>query len=136
VRTPGITIRHVPVHQQVPSAPGTEAFVAAAASLADRRTQILKEFDRTYAEVQTMIEERIAESQGVEEGGGPASGAEGAAPGGTPYSPEDIQLIARDLERLRGGLRSMLLLCEELMSHLGTLLPPPAGGEPPSGGGK
>jgi len=104
--------------------------VAAAASLADRRSQILEEFDRTYAEVQEMIEARIAESQGEEP---PASAA---APGGgkaAAYTIEDIQFIARDLERLRGGLQSMLLLCEELMSQIGHMLPGPSGGT--DGGG-
>lgn len=49
------------------------------------------------------------------------------------YTDKDLQLIARDLTGLRGGLQSMLALCDELESRLGALLPKDGSG--PGGGG-
>ncbi len=49
------------------------------------------------------------------------------------YTDKDLQLIARDLTGLRGGLQSMLALCDELESRLNALLPKDGSG--PGGGG-
>jgi len=130
--SPPIQIRNVPVHQQVGAprrgpAPAPAPAAASPASLVERRKQILDEFDRTYNEVQSMLEARIgidAVALGQTDGSGLASGAGG-------YSPEEMQAIARDLERLMGGLGQMMTLCQELMDHIGGFIA--KGAEPPGG---
>jgi hypothetical protein len=85
---------------------------------AERRRQVLEEFDRTYAEVQTLLEQRIGvvdialadASRGI-------SGAiQQAAAGG--IDPQDLEVLAVDVDRLRQHLQSMMSLCEEFLGHL------------------
>lgn len=120
---PPIQIRNIPVHDQVAAsgrpgpargAPPAPAAPAAPATLSDRRRALIEEFDRTYAEVQNMLEARI----GIDAVALGQTGGAGLGTGG-PYSQEEVQAISRDLERLMGGLNQMMTLCQELMDHLG-----------------
>jgi len=92
--------------------------VPAAAAGADRRRALLEEFDRTYSEVQTMIEQRIGVAD-VAMGDAPrglAQAFERAAEGGV--GPEEAKILAQDVQRLRDHLRQMMTLCDEFLSHL------------------
>jgi hypothetical protein len=85
---------------------------------AERRRQVLEEFDRTYAEVQSLLEQRIGvvdvaladASKGI-------SGAiqKAAARG---IDSQDLEVLAVDVDRLRNHLQSMMQLCEEFLGHL------------------
>lgn len=110
---------------------------------AERRRQVLEEFDRTYAEVQALLEQRIGvvdvaladASKGI-------SGAiQKAAAGG--IASQDLEVLAVDVDRLRNHLQSMMELCEEFLGHLQSFAARsgpapgagPAAGGPNTGGG-
>jgi len=80
---------------------------------ADRRRQVLEEFDRTYAEVQTMIEQRI----GVGDVAMSDSLAAVRGPGSGPALPQDISQLAADVARLRTQLEGMVGLCDEFLER-------------------
>ena len=84
---------------------------------AERRKALLEEFDRTYAEVQSMIEERIGVADvAMGDLKGLASAFERVAKGGV--SPDEAKVLSSDVERLRDHLRQMMYICDEFLSHL------------------
>jgi len=110
----------------------------------EQRRQILDEFDRTYAEVQSMLDQRIGIVDVALDAGqvlpAPATG-KAPVPGSIP--PEEIVKIAEDLDRLMGDLQQMMALCEGLVSRLhgvlstyepGSVEGLPPGGPPGEGG--
>ncbi len=85
---------------------------------AERRRQVIEEFDRTYAEVQAMLEQRIGvvdvalndASQGL-------TGAMARAQAGG-LDAHELEVLAGDVDRLHQHLQVMMSLCEEFLSHL------------------
>ena len=85
---------------------------------AERRRQVLEEFDRTYAEVQSMLEQRIGvvdialndASKGI-------SGLMNTAQAGG-MKPEEMEILAADVDRLRQNLTVMMGLCDEFLQHM------------------
>jgi hypothetical protein len=100
-------------------------------SNAERRRQVLEEFDRTYAEVQAMLEQRIGvvdialndASKGI-------SGVMlKAAQGG--LRQDEMEVLALDVERLREHLHTMTSLCDEFLQHMNQIaMARPAGTRP------
>jgi len=98
---------------------------------AERRRQVLEEFDRTYAEVQAMLEQRIGvvdialndASKGI-------SGVMlKAAQGG--LRQDEMEVLAVDVERLREHLHTMTSLCDEFLQHMNQIaMARPGGGKP------
>ena len=85
---------------------------------ADRRKALLEEFDRTYTEVQSMIEARIGVAD-VAMGDAPrglASAFERVAKGGV--SESEAKVLSGDVQRLRDHLKQMTSICDEFLSHL------------------
>jgi hypothetical protein len=95
---------------------------------AEKRRALLEEFDRTYAEVQSMLEQRIGV---VDIAMNDASrGLQGAIQKAAAdnLSEPDLVRLARDVERLRSNLQGMLGLCEELLGQLAVATTKAAGG--------
>ena len=105
---------------RVPDADDLHAFLDRLRPLppADRRRALLEEFDRTYAEVQTMIEQRIGVAD-VAMGNAPlglAQAFERVTEGGV--GAEEAKVLASDVQRLRDHLKQMMSLCDEFLTHL------------------
>ncbi len=91
---------------------------ATLAANAERRRQVLDEFDRTYAEVQTMLEQRIGvvdialndASKGI-------TGAMATAQAGG-LRPDQVTVLAADVDRLRQHLTVMMQVCDEFLRHM------------------
>lgn len=108
---------------EAPAAPASAAAAATAPSRPasaspDRRRELLDLFDRTYAEVQAMLEQRIGVVDVAlnEAPRGLASAFEKAAAAG--IGSEEAKVLAQDVQRLRDHLRQMTSICEEFLSHL------------------
>jgi hypothetical protein len=101
----------------VPGSPGSPA--------AEKRRQILEEFDRTYAEVQAMIEQRI----GVGDTAMSDRAGAGVTTGAQSGPPQELVMMAEDVLRLRSQLEQMLAMCDDFLARYrdGT-------GEGPGGG--
>jgi hypothetical protein len=87
----------------------------------DRRVALLEEFDRTYSEVQTMLEERIGVVDVAlnENPRGLQGAVERAAQPGA--SEEEIRVLSDYLHRLRDHLGQMLTICDEFLGHIETM---------------
>jgi hypothetical protein len=83
-----------------------------------RRRALLDQFDRVYAEVQAMLEQRIgvADLALNEVPLGLASAFDRAAAAG--LGSEEAKVLTLDVQRLRDALRQMTAICDEFLSHL------------------
>ena len=110
-------------------APPSSQPASSTANAVERRRLILEEFDRTYAEVQSMLEKRIG-MEGVALGRDDGE-AFGSPPAG--ISVEEAAAMTQDLSRLMDGLQQMMMLCQGLLDQVETSRAR-AGGSPPAGG--
>lgn len=114
----------------LPAAPGTGTMprvlstsdvFAGGATLtanAERRRQVLEEFDRTYAEVQTMLEQRIGVVDiALNDASKGLTGAMARAQAGG-LQPHEIETLAEDVVRLRQNLTIMMQTCDEFLRHM------------------
>ncbi len=85
---------------------------------AERRRQVIEEFDRTYAEVQTMLEQRIGVVDvALNDASKGLTGAMAKAQAGG-LDAQELEVLAVDVDRLHQHLQVMMSLCEEFLSHL------------------
>jgi hypothetical protein len=91
---------------------------ATLSSNAERRRQVLEEFDRTYAEVQTMLEQRIGVVDiALNDASKGLTGAMARAQAGG-LQPHEIETLAEDVNRLRQNLTTMMQTCDEFLRHM------------------
>lgn len=85
---------------------------------AERRRQVIEEFDRIYAEVQTMLEQRIGVVDlALNDASKGLTGAMAKAQAGG-LDAHELEVLAVDVDRLHQHLQVMMSLCEEFLSHL------------------
>jgi hypothetical protein len=85
---------------------------------AERRRQVIEEFDRTYAEVQTMLEQRIGVVDvALNDASKGLTGAMAKAQAGG-LDAHELEVLAVDVDRLHQHLQVMMSLCEEFLTHL------------------
>jgi len=85
---------------------------------AERRRQVLEEFDRTYAEVQTMLEQRIGVVDiALNEASLGIDGVLAKAKAGG-LQPQEMETLATDVDRLRQQLTVMMSLCDDFLRHM------------------
>ncbi len=93
---------------------------------AERRRQIIDEFDRTYTEVQAMLEQRIGVVDiALNDASKGLSGVLAKAQAGG-YDSQELEVLAVDVGRLHQNLQVMMELCQEFLEHVQTFSP--AGG--------